>query len=49
MKESKEFSDTDGEKLVKMARKAVTEFLRNNSKIKNGKSFNLKCTKSCSY
>ena len=33
MRESKEFSDTDGEKLVKMARKAVTEFLRNNSKI----------------
>ena len=33
MRESKEFSDTDGEKLVKMARKAVTEFLRKNSKI----------------
>ncbi|MGV7226860.1 MAG: TIGR00296 family protein [Nitrosopumilus sp.] len=33
MRESKEFSDTDGEKLVKMARKSVTEFLRNNSKI----------------
>ena len=33
MKESREFSNFDGEKLVKMARKAVTEFLRNNSKI----------------
>ena len=33
MKESKEFSDSDGEELVKMARKAVTEFLRNDSKI----------------
>ena len=33
MKESKEFSDSDGEELVKMARKSVTEFLRNNSKI----------------
>jgi len=33
MRESKEFSDSDGEELVKMARKAVTEFLRNNSKI----------------
>ena len=33
MKESKEFSDSDGGELVKMARKSVTEFLRNNSKI----------------
>jgi uncharacterized protein (TIGR00296 family) len=33
MKESKEFSDSDGGELVKMARKAVTEFLRNDSKI----------------
>ncbi|HSG83357.1 MAG TPA: TIGR00296 family protein [Nitrosopumilus sp.] len=33
MRESKEFSDSDGKELVKMARKAVTEFLRNNSKI----------------
>ena len=41
MKESKEFSDTDGEKLVKMARKAVTEILKNNSKI-NDSDFNSK-------
>jgi len=33
MRESKEFSDADGEELVKFARRAVTEFLRNNSKI----------------
>jgi uncharacterized protein (TIGR00296 family) len=41
MKESKEFSDSDGEKLVKMARKAVTEILKNNSKI-NDSDFNSK-------
>jgi uncharacterized protein (TIGR00296 family) len=35
MRESKEFSDADGVKLVEMARKAVTEFLRNNSKIED--------------
>lgn len=33
MRESKEFSDTDGKKLVKMARKAVTEFLKNDSRV----------------
>lgn len=33
MIESKAFSDSDGTELVKMARKAVTEILRNNSKI----------------
>lgn len=33
MRESKIFSDSDGTELVKMARKAVTEILRNNSKI----------------
>ena len=33
MRESKEFSDADGEELVKCARRAVTEFLKNNSKI----------------
>ena len=33
MRESREFSDTDGNELVKMARKAVTEFLKNNSRI----------------
>ena len=33
MKESKEFSDSDGGELVKMARRSVTGFLRNNSKI----------------
>jgi len=33
MKGSKEFSDSDGGELVRMARKAVTEFLRNDSKI----------------
>jgi len=33
MRESKEFSDSDGEELIKFARRAVTEFLRNNSKI----------------
>jgi len=32
MRETKEFSDSDGKELVKMARKAVTEFLRNDSK-----------------
>ena len=35
MRESKEFSDADGEELVKCARRAVTEFLKNNSKIDN--------------
>ncbi len=39
MKESKQFSDMDGKELVKMARKAVIEFLRNNSKI-NDSEFN---------
>ena len=29
-----QFSDTDGNELVKMAKKSVTEFLKNNSKIK---------------
>ncbi len=33
MKESKIFSDSNGVELVKMARKAVTEILKNNSKI----------------
>lgn len=33
MKESKIFSDSDGAELVKMARKAVSEILRSNSKI----------------
>lgn len=33
MRESKEFSNLDGEELVKMARRAVTEFLRNDLKI----------------
>ena len=33
MRELTEFSDTDGDELVKMARKAVTELLKNNSKI----------------
>ena len=37
MKEMKEFSDSDGEELVKMARKAVTEFLRNDSKIEDAR------------
>jgi len=32
MRETKEFSDSDGKELVKMARKAVTKFLRNDSK-----------------
>ncbi len=41
MRESTEFSDTDGEELVKMARKSVTEFLRNDSKI-NDEEFNSK-------
>lgn len=35
MRESREFSDSDGEELVKMARKTVTEFLRNDSKIED--------------
>jgi len=35
MRESKEFSDSDGTELVKMARKAVTEILRNNSRIRD--------------
>jgi uncharacterized protein (TIGR00296 family) len=34
MRESKPFSDSDGTELVKMARKAVTEILRNNLKIR---------------
>lgn len=33
MRESREFSDVDGNELVKMARKAVTEFLKNNSRV----------------
>ena len=37
----KTFSDADGNQLVKMARKTVTEFLRNNSKI-NDPEFNSK-------
>jgi uncharacterized protein (TIGR00296 family) len=37
MKEMKAFSDSDGEELVKMARKAVTEFLRNDSKIEDAR------------
>ena len=41
MRESKEFSDSDGEVLVKMARKAVTEFLKNDSKF-NDDTFNSK-------
>ncbi len=41
MRQSKEFSDSDGEELVKFARRAVTEFLRNNSKIDDAK-FNSK-------
>jgi len=40
MKETK-ISDSDGIELVKMARKAVTEFLKNNSKISDDK-FNLR-------
>ena len=35
MKKSKEFSDSEGKELVMMARKAVTEFLRNDSKIED--------------
>jgi uncharacterized protein (TIGR00296 family) len=35
MGESKPFSDSDGMELVKMARKAVTEILRNDSKIRD--------------
>lgn len=35
MGESKPFSDSDGKELVKMARKAVTEILRNNLKIRD--------------
>ena len=41
MRESREFSDADGNELVKMARRAVTEFLKNNSKI-NDSEFNSK-------
>ena len=41
MKESKEFSNSDGEKLVRMARKAVSEFIVNDSKI-NDAAFNSK-------
>ncbi|MCV0430477.1 TIGR00296 family protein [Nitrosopumilus sp.] len=41
MRESMKISDSDGEELVKMARKAVSEFLRNNSKI-NDSEFNSK-------
>jgi uncharacterized protein (TIGR00296 family) len=37
MTEMKAFSDSDGEELVKMARKAVTEFLRNDSKIEDAR------------
>ncbi|HSG83120.1 MAG: TIGR00296 family protein [Nitrosopumilus sp.] len=33
MRESKEFSDDDGKELVKIARRAVTKFLKTNSKI----------------
>ncbi len=33
MRELKQFSDTDGDELVKMARKAVVKLLKNNSKI----------------
>ena len=35
MKKTDEFSDSDGIELVKMARKAVTEMLQNNSKIRD--------------
>ena len=35
MKQLKDFSDSDGNELVKMARKAVREFLKNNSEIKD--------------
>jgi len=35
MKQLKDFSDSDGNELVKMARKAVREFLKNNSKIRD--------------
>lgn len=41
MGESKEFTDSEGEELVKMARKVVTEFLKNHSKI-NDDVFNSK-------
>ncbi|MGH1567819.1 MAG: TIGR00296 family protein [Nitrosopumilus sp.] len=41
MRKSKKISDSDGEELVKFARRAVTEFLRNNSKINDAK-FNSK-------
>ena len=41
MKESKKFSNSDGEELVKMARKAVTEFIVNDSKI-NDAAFDYK-------
>jgi len=41
MREPNKFSDADGEELVEMARRAVTEFLKNNSKI-NDAEFNSK-------
>jgi len=41
MRKTDELSDSDGIELVKMARKAVTEFLQNNSKI-NEEGFNSK-------
>ena len=41
MKESKQFSSPDGNELVKMARKAVIELLKNNSEIKDSE-FNSK-------
>ena len=41
MRESKKISDSDGAELVEMARKAVTEILKNNSKI-NDSDFNSK-------
>lgn len=37
MRESNKFSDADGEELVKMARRAVTEFLRSNSTVDDTK------------
>jgi len=41
MKRNEDLSDSDGVELVKMARRAVTEFLENNSKINDG-TFNSK-------
>ena len=41
MNKSRKFSDAEGNELVKMARKAVTEFLKNDSKI-NDSEFNSK-------